>query len=837
MYAHDLFDQNPNQIIVTYPGQFQPWHHGHSDVLSKLKKRFGSDNVYVLTSNETSKLKSPFNFTDKYQLITATGVSGDKIIESNNLYKLPESFDAHRTIFITVIEEKDKERLNIDSYLKKDKKDKDGNVIKPAGSPSYFKSFDGPENKETADKHGYVVVVPEIKKTITLDENEHDVSHGKDCRKLWNLIRDDKDKKSQFLKQLYGRDDAEISRIFDKIAIEDVEADNVSSASPIHEEAAGVGVIAKNKKMAKDPRYSMSITNDVKPSTPKNMLRAFRLAENYSIDKDQMMDMLKDFLPIAMKELKITKLPPIVLQRSVETHEGQATFGRFVNEEEKIYLGINNRHPVDILRTLAHELTHFKQSLDNKMYHGAGETGSPIENEANVKAGIIMRHFNKKYPNAIKSKPLELDDDVDKLSEARRNPEQNPRVSVNDYINNALDKEKSYLDTGSDANMPIKNLFVSFTAQPKLGINPKSKYNTPLGIYAYPANFVALSAGSTRQMRDSLPFAGDSPWVNIFTLNDVSKVLVISNPEVNYEPYYEKLSSAFPKVFDHYDVEQWIKDSGPEALVNTPGGKFWYVTMMAARSLSEKMHSQKPPLFWNLLFRKLGIDAVVDDGSGIIHDNEQTQMVVFDPAAIKVIDRVQNKYSPDVRKDSERKKAEADKAVQEFKQISNNLEELLDFFNGSTYKKKMIKFVEPELRRVILSIYPKLLDYFPYATPADILAAASIDMEWLQYRSQYNLKNLTPKLLARIINGMKSRVNMQTFLRGILYYNTHNDTEYLSAILHKDPEMIKYMLDYFGATEIQPILFKIAYAEAKRRPLMFQSLIDFLESGPYLDMK
>ena len=44
------------------------------------------------------------------------------------------------------------------------------------------------------------------------------------------------------------------------------------------------------------------------------------------------------------------------------------------------------------------------------MYPGAGETGSPIENEAHWVAGIIMRHFNKKYPDAIKSKPLELGD-------------------------------------------------------------------------------------------------------------------------------------------------------------------------------------------------------------------------------------------------------------------------------------------------------------------------------------------------------------------------------------------------------------------------------------------
>lgn len=43
------------------------------------------------------------------------------------------------------------------------------------------------------------------------------------------------------------------------------------------EDAAGVGVIAKNRKMAKDPRWSHSLTVDVKPSTPQKNARALRL--------------------------------------------------------------------------------------------------------------------------------------------------------------------------------------------------------------------------------------------------------------------------------------------------------------------------------------------------------------------------------------------------------------------------------------------------------------------------------------------------------------------------------------------------------------------------------
>lgn len=43
------------------------------------------------------------------------------------------------------------------------------------------------------------------------------------------------------------------------------------------EDAAGVGVIAKNRKMARDPRYSTSMTKDIKPGTDRKMMRAMRL--------------------------------------------------------------------------------------------------------------------------------------------------------------------------------------------------------------------------------------------------------------------------------------------------------------------------------------------------------------------------------------------------------------------------------------------------------------------------------------------------------------------------------------------------------------------------------
>ena len=133
------------------------------------------------------------------------------------------------------------------------------------------------------------------------------------------------------------------------------------------------------------------------------------LREFIDVDNKQEPDLMqafRDFLPIAMSILKISKLPRIKLQKDIGDSE-QPTFGRFIEDDDVIHLGIGNRHVLDILRTLAHELVHFKQKTQNQLTDpDSGATGSPQENEATSVDGIIMRHFNKKYSHYFKTQPL-----------------------------------------------------------------------------------------------------------------------------------------------------------------------------------------------------------------------------------------------------------------------------------------------------------------------------------------------------------------------------------------------------------------------------------------------
>ena len=197
-------EANQAQLVVLYPGRFQPFHLGHADVFRSLQAKFGRDNVFIATSNKSDNKKSPFNFADKVAFMSAAGVPSDRILEVVSPYKLPAQFDPANTVFVVAVGAPDADRLRPDSVTK------DGN-------PAYFKTFHSLADCATADKHGYVVVASERHYNIALNGQEVDVSHGTPSRAAWNMVRGDEKGRAEYMTQMFGRADPELGRILDKI--------------------------------------------------------------------------------------------------------------------------------------------------------------------------------------------------------------------------------------------------------------------------------------------------------------------------------------------------------------------------------------------------------------------------------------------------------------------------------------------------------------------------------------------------------------------------------------------------------------------------------------------
>ena len=182
-------DANPiKKTVVVYVGRFQPMHKGHAGTYQHLVKKFGKDNVYVGTSDKVQLPKSPFNFKEKVKIMTTMfGIPKSKIHRVKNPYKPTEilkKFDEETTAFVTVVGEKDKNRLG----------------------GKYFQPYKGDPSVGYRDG-GYVYAAPMSGGSVSGTEVRNGLSVGSD-----------EQKKNFFKKRAYGKFNATIfSMITDKL--------------------------------------------------------------------------------------------------------------------------------------------------------------------------------------------------------------------------------------------------------------------------------------------------------------------------------------------------------------------------------------------------------------------------------------------------------------------------------------------------------------------------------------------------------------------------------------------------------------------------------------------
>jgi GNAT superfamily N-acetyltransferase len=145
-------------------GRFQPFHKGHYGTYSHLVKKFGKDNVFIGTSDKVEKPKSPFNFKEKVKIMTTMfGIPSNKIHQVKNPYQPTEilsKFDENTTAFITVVGEKDKNRLG----------------------GKYFQPYKGDPTEGYKDR-GYVYAAPSSGGGVSGTEVRNGLSLGSDEQK------------------------------------------------------------------------------------------------------------------------------------------------------------------------------------------------------------------------------------------------------------------------------------------------------------------------------------------------------------------------------------------------------------------------------------------------------------------------------------------------------------------------------------------------------------------------------------------------------------------------------------------------------------------------------
>lgn len=189
------------KLVVVYSGRFQPFHKGHYATYSKLVSKFGANNVYIGTSNDTSSDKSPFNFNEKKKIATTMfGIPSSKFLRVGNPYAPKEilsKFDGKTTQYIAAVGEKDANRLH-------------GKYFKPYNNKMGY----------GYDEIGYVYPVPAEQNPIS----------GTDVRN--GLGSDNAEKSKKFFLKAYPKFDKDIYKMITGKLNESVNTEPSSELRP-----------------------------------------------------------------------------------------------------------------------------------------------------------------------------------------------------------------------------------------------------------------------------------------------------------------------------------------------------------------------------------------------------------------------------------------------------------------------------------------------------------------------------------------------------------------------------------------------------------------------------
>lgn len=192
-------EEGSMRTIVIYGGRFHPFHKGHKSVYDALAKKYGKENVYVVSSGKQAPMSSPFSFQEKTKMMQLLGVPADKIVQVKNPYmptEITDHLDQENTSIIFAVSEKDKARFPF-----KPKKD---------GSPSYMQPNGIHMKPRPLSQTGYILFLP----TIDFEVGGKPVSSASEIRQMY-MAADDKGR-TALLNNLYGPKGKRLKGMFDK---------------------------------------------------------------------------------------------------------------------------------------------------------------------------------------------------------------------------------------------------------------------------------------------------------------------------------------------------------------------------------------------------------------------------------------------------------------------------------------------------------------------------------------------------------------------------------------------------------------------------------------------
>lgn len=203
-----------NNLVVIFPGRFQPFHPGHKKLYDYAKEQFPAADFRIATSNvnrtttyEDPKYKIdperyPFTFEEKKKIIQAYGIHESEIQLTANPYKPVEILKEYKPEFTKVI------------FIggKKNESESEGKPRFNYTETSYFQPFKKLEDLQPFDPNhnGHAYIYEPL--TLTFRLGEQIIQDASQLRKIYKEA--DEQTRRNYIRELLGEFNKEIYDLF-----------------------------------------------------------------------------------------------------------------------------------------------------------------------------------------------------------------------------------------------------------------------------------------------------------------------------------------------------------------------------------------------------------------------------------------------------------------------------------------------------------------------------------------------------------------------------------------------------------------------------------------------
>lgn len=111
---------------------------------------------------------------------------------------------------------------------------------------------------------------------------------------------------------------------------------------------------------------------------------------------------IEDFVEFVAEKLRMDELPKVEISKNPKFATSNKTFGIYYPDANATTVEVYGRNIVDVLRTIAHEMTHHRQKEV-----GSHKSRTDLEIEATTAAGMLVKLYCEQHPELYSSKEIE----------------------------------------------------------------------------------------------------------------------------------------------------------------------------------------------------------------------------------------------------------------------------------------------------------------------------------------------------------------------------------------------------------------------------------------------